>query len=378
MSGKATPVVLCLLSAPISKLGGQEIRWGRLAEYLLDYSPVPIRVVINSSLVRCLGNIGIHLEGANVIVMGDQPSKIVHNLYAQWTLWRVMQSGAILHIPAVGIRTIYTALLGKYLRGCRVVFSYTTNTFRGYLANPLNIKGFRIVRRIAKHVDIFEVINPSIDWQGIVPESKLRVAPCSFSDPSRFKPAEKKANKVIFAGHLSTAKGVYLLIDILRAWPKDDSTWFTICGDSDGSPSSQQAERLLDELCSTRPNWKRVRLDDISTELSDAKVFLSLQEISNYPSQSLLEAMLCGCCVVATNTGETNLLVREPFGIMINKEAAPQVFVEAIQSFLELPWNQFKVCSDSARDFVLKYHTIGRYAEHIIGLWLELGAKRKY
>ncbi|MEM3658495.1 MAG: glycosyltransferase [Candidatus Hadarchaeum sp.] len=375
MSGEVAPVLLSLLSAPVAKLGGQEIRWGRLASYLLDHSPVKIRVVINSSLVQCLRNIGIHLEGTSVIVMRDQGSKIAHNLYAQWTLWRAMQSGEILHIPAVGIRTIYTALLGKYLRGCRVVFSYTTNTFRGYLDNPLNIKAFRLVRRIAKHVDIFEVINPHIDWQGIVPENKLRIAPCSFSDPSRFKPAEKKANKVVFAGHLSTAKGVYLLIDILRAWPKGDPTWFTICGDSDGSRSSQQAQKLLDELCSTRPTWKRIRLDDISQELSDAKVFLSLQEVSNYPSQSLLEALLSGCCVVATNTGESNLLVREPFGVLLDKKAPPQAFIESVQSFLRMPWDQFKIRSDAARDFVLKHHTIEKYAEHIVGMWAELGAR---
>ena len=366
------PIVISLLSSPTSKLGGQEIRWGRLTAYLLSHPSLDILVVINSSLLQRLRDVGIILDGQNVIVMEDHPSKLLHNLRSQWTLWKAAQSGAIIHVPAVGIRTIYTALMCKYLRGCRVVFSYTTNTFRGYLDNPVNIKGFKIVQRIAKHVDLFEVINPGLDWQGIVPEEKLRVAPCSFSDPVKFTPADQKINKVVFAGHLSTAKGVYLLIDILKAWPEHDSTLFTICGDSDGSASSQQAEQIIDALCSTRPGWKRIRLADISGELSDAKVFLSLQEVSNYPSQSLLEAMLSGCCVVATDTGETNLLVREPFGVLIEKEAPAHQFVTAIQRFLEMPWQQFKVCSHSARNFVLEHHTVERYAEHIVGMWKEL------
>jgi glycosyltransferase involved in cell wall biosynthesis len=365
-------VVISLLSAPVSKLGGQEIRWGRLAKFMLEQPSLDVRVVANSSLVKCLRALGVNLEGWNLVVMPDQSSRLMHNLLAQWTLWKTVSCGTVIHVPAVGIRTIYTALLCKRLRGCRVVFSYTANTFRGYLDNPANIKGFKIVTQIAQYVDLFEVINPAIDWHGLVPKEKLRVAPCSFSDPVKFKPAELKTNKVVFAGHLSTAKGVYLLIDILRAWPRHDSTLFSICGDSDGSPSSQQAEQMIAELCHERPGWKRLRLVDVSTELSDAKVFLSLQEISNYPSQSLLEAMLCGCCVVATNTGETNLLVHEPYGALVRKGAPVSCFVNAIQNFLMMPYDQFKLRSDSARNFVLEHHTLEKYANHIVGLWREL------
>ncbi|MBK8985793.1 MAG: glycosyltransferase family 4 protein [Chloroflexi bacterium] len=238
--------------------------------------------------------------------------------------------------------------------------------------NPVNIKGFKIVQWIAKHVDLFEVINPGLDWHGIVPEAKLRIAPCSFSDPVTFRPADKKADKVVFAGHLSTAKGVYLLIDILQSWPHYDSTIFTICGDSDGSSISEKAERRLDELCNARPGWKRIRLADVSGELSDAKVFLSLQEISNYPSQSLLEAMLCGCCIVATNTGETDLLVREPYGVLVEKDAPVSEVVQAIQRFLGMSENQIQLRGNTARQFVLENHVLDRYADHIVKLWNEL------
>lgn len=365
-------VIISLLSAPTSKLGGQEIRWGRVAEYFLQHPSINVCVLANSSLVQCLREIDIYLDGPDVIIMQDHPFMLAHNLRAQWLLWSLTRRGSIIHVPAVGIRTIYTALLSKKIKANSVIFSYTTATFRLLLDNPKNIKGFKLVERIAKHVDLFEVINPAVDWQGIVPESKIRIAPCSFSDPNRFIPAYPKQGKVVFAGHLSTAKGVYLLISILQAWPRDDTTEFLICGDADGTESSVKAEKILDQLCSTRPNWKRARYSDVSAEISDAKVFLSLQEFSNYPSQSLLEAMLSGCCIVATNTGETDLLVRKPYGVLVEKDAPVSESVQAIQRFLGMSETQIQLRGNAARQFVLENHVLGRYADHIVKLWNEL------
>jgi glycosyltransferase involved in cell wall biosynthesis len=364
-------LIISLIAAPVTKLGGQEIRWGRIAKYFLSNPHYDVHIVINSSLQQCLNEIQIRLNGPNVRVVNDRPYRFSHDILSQWALWKTVQQGSIIHVPAVGIRTIYTALLCKHLKKSRVVFSYTTATFRKLLENPKNKKGFKIVQDIADRVDLFEVINPSVDWQGIVPEKKLRISPCSFSDPEVFTPSNK-VNKVVFAGHLSTAKGVYRLIEILQAWPTHDQTEIFICGDSDGSESSEEAQRILDNLCSRNPKWSRARLSRVSDEMSNAKVFLSLQEFSNYPSQSLLEAMLCGCCVVATDTGETDLLVKKPFGTIVSPHAPAEDFVDAIQTYLQMSPHEIQEYSKAARHFVLNNHTIEKYASHIMNMWREL------
>lgn len=54
--------------------------------------------------------------------------------------------------------------------------------------------------------------------------------------------------------------------------------------------------------------------------LPKTKIFLSLQDFTNYPSQSLIEAISCGCWCIASNLGETNILVKKEFGELVNLE----------------------------------------------------------
>jgi glycosyltransferase involved in cell wall biosynthesis len=93
--------------------------------------------------------------------------------------------------------------------------------------------------------------------------------------------------------------------------------------------------------------------------LADAQVFLSLQNFDNYPSQSLIEAMANGCNIIATDVGETRVLVDEGGGNYLIPVDEDALFVALGKAFGSTPmWNK------NNAEKILAEHSVGRYAEY--------------
>jgi len=105
---------------------------------------------------------------------------------------------------------------------------------------------------------------------------------------------------------------------------------------------------------------------NVENTLSRALVFLSLQEINNYPSQALLEAMACGCAIIATDVGETKKLVDEKVGFLVSK--SPEEIANKIKFLLENP-EIAEQMGRKARERVVRNHTIQRYGEYITKIY---------
>jgi len=95
--------------------------------------------------------------------------------------------------------------------------------------------------------------------------------------------------------------------------------------------------------------------------LKRSKIFISLQQENNYPSQSLLEAMACENAIIASDVGETRKLVSENEGILVNLDA--QEIADAINKLIMDP-DLIKQLGKNARRKVLKEHTIEKYVEY--------------
>lgn len=88
-------------------------------------------------------------------------------------------------------------------------------------------------------------------------------------------------------------------------------------------------------------------------------IFLSLQDFDNYPSQSLIEAMVNGCTVIATDFGETRKLVQTSNGnILIDKDITQ--LSEAIESLL----TKESLVNYGNFQFILDNHTLEKYSEY--------------
>ena len=75
----------------------------------------------------------------------------------------------------------------------------------------------------------------------------------------------------------------------------------------------KQLEILLADEINTNSVMKIGRVNDISDYLMHSKIYVSLIEPDNYPSQSIFEAMYYGNALVCSNTGDSNKFINNNF-----------------------------------------------------------------
>ena len=185
-------------------------------------------------------------------------------------------------------------------------------------------------------------------------QQKVRLAPCSFSDYSMAQPRERRDIDVTFLARFAPGKGVSYLPSIAGALAAKGKTMHVV------------GAGPLVPAVSGVPIYESV---DPYEVLGRTKIFLSIQEKENYPSQALLEAMASECAIVATDVGDTRLLLDENVAELVEPTAG--AIVQATLKLLDNP----KRASDmgqQAKTRVLRDHTLerfGRYfSDEIIGL----------
>lgn len=173
--------------------------------------------------------------------------------------------------------------------------------------------------------------------------SKTRTAPGSFV-PETPPPADARDIDVVFAARFCQGKG----LDLLEGM----------------KPLPARYELRVLGRGRLRPNIPHARIGfepDLSSVLSRTKVFLSLQEVENYPSQSLLEAMAAGCAIVATDVGLTQLLVDDSTGIRVPRD--PKLLREAIVGLLADP-ERCATLGEQGRTRIMKEFTLERFLDY--------------
>jgi glycosyltransferase involved in cell wall biosynthesis len=92
-------------------------------------------------------------------------------------------------------------------------------------------------------------------------------------------------------------------------------------------------------------------------------VYVSLQDTENYPSQSLLEAMACGCAVVATDVGLTRHLLDESCALLVPRD--PVALADALAYLLEKEPMRGSLGRNAQR-IATSTHTIERFAAYFV------------
>ncbi len=220
---------------------------------------------------------------------------------------------------------------------------------------------------ILEKADAVDFLSPyiaeGVKQRGVkVSEVKINIAPSSFIDYSKCFTGSKEKFQITFAGRLEPDKNPLLYLEaasvILKKFP---DVRFHILGEgslvsavNDFITANGLKEKIYFTFHKNPP--------DI---FADTSVFVSLQSGTNYPSQSVIEAMACGNAVIASNTGDTGLLINSSNGLLT------ELSVDAVVSAME------KLISDrtltrrlgeAGRDFVLKNHTTENVAAYYTGL----------
>lgn len=190
------------------------------------------------------------------------------------------------------------------------------------------------------------------------------MAPCSFADYGRLF-AESKDRSVAFVARLETIKNPLLFVDAVArvaARRRDFKAYVLGAGTLERQVKRRIATLGLGDItvCHYHPRPQEV--------LSHALVFVSLQPSDNYGSQALIEAMACGCAVVASDVGQTREMVPPGTGTLVSLSV--DAVAERISSLLDdVP--KATAMGLAARNWVMREHTVERYRDYLQKLYEE-------
>lgn len=380
-------------------IGGAEIRYLNLFSEIYKRK-TDYKLVVNRKLYEIAHKSGYLIEGtSNIIILEidnlsisteGKNSKIVipiiknnhfkrirklrNNLisvkkliYYSYKLYQIFKRQKPEYVYAVWVGGMIAWPL-KYLYKFKFVYSYMDSGFsslNGFWENPLKSEQLPL-----KHADTIDFLSTNL-YKGVKEKIKLKtkstisITPCSFKNYDTIIPYHPKKNTITFCSRMEVIKNPMLLLESIKffnsSYKNSNETNFQFLGDGENIIQMQDFIK--------KNNLKNVELlghvKNPVDYLKKSKIFISIQQTNNYPSQSLLEAMACENAIIASDVGETRKLVTEKEGILVSLE------VNSISNAIIKLLKNNEVCSQlgkQARIKVLKEHTVERYLDYFYSL----------
>lgn len=278
-------------------------------------------------------------------------------------------------IKELKCKVVYTIWTGgmyawplKKIYGFKVIHSYNDS-----LVQDISKKYWKCLDSeyyVLKHCDKIDflsrgIVNSLEREIGEINPQKISVSPNSFINYEKYMPQYPKENSVIFLSRLKEIKNPMLFlhaIKILNEGNRDSSgIKFYIFGDG---PLESDIINFINNYRLSNVYFGGL-VYETWKHLSNSKVFVSIQEGNNYPSQALIEAMACENAIIASDVGETRLLVSDNEGILVNLSAAD--IANAINELFTTP-GLIEKLGKNARKKVIENHTIEKFADYFYSL----------
>lgn len=193
-------------------------------------------------------------------------------------------------------------------------------------------------------------------------EERSFVAPCSFIDYSKCVIGKKENFEISFASRLEPDKNPMMYLEaakvILEEFPQ---VKFHLLGE--GSLVYDIENFISQNKLNDSVNF---RFHNNPPEIfAETSVFVSLQSHTNYPSQSVLEAMAGGNAIIATGNGDTHLFINEKNGVLIKPNAGS--LATALRSMI-INIKNTRMLGNYASAYARKNHTVEKYTEYYLDL----------
>jgi len=362
-----------IILAGTSDMGGVEIRIGRLFTALYAKDP-NVYLITHRALVDQLDAAGVPMSACSdrILLLDPCAPSVLTGFVRRkltyfgwmWKAWRLVRK--------MRIRSAYLAGTGITI-GVPLLIDPRTHTIVAYTVPSLGASGITRINQVALAIEVnlanrIQVINRRHDLRRFVlRRNKIALCESSFTDLDRFKPAEKKEPWVVWVGHLEPWKDPLLFLEGIesalgRLGQEHTDLQVHLAGD--GSMAAEVAAFVREhELANRVTLWGHV--DDVAALVSKSIIFASTQAQTNYPSQSLLEAMACENGIIVTDVGDTRILNNEGNSILIKTAAE---LGDALVALVSDPDHREEL-GKAARRTIAEQHTVDVFIAHLDTLW---------
>jgi len=329
---------ILLLIKTSENLGGAERRLIRVFSRIIDYE-VTIFIVGVEKKIHTREKILEFIPNVNniKIFFNDNIIKYYSHIKKNKYEWVIFCNESLSFVMYSIISKIFSS---KILW----IVAYTKTAYMDF-ANLKHKILYKFYSRIANRIDCLYPNSMIIKDKKI--QHKVTVTPLPYTDLNLFIPILKK-KQIVYASRIEKGKGWELFLEAIYLLVKEKQICdyeVYICG------SGSQDKFLKDKLFQYNLD-KSIKLTgyiDMEDILPQSRIFLSLQENENYPSQVLLEAISSGCACIITNVGNSWMLAKKDFSQLVEPKA--EDISKAIQNYIKLSDNDFSILSQNARKF---------------------------
>ncbi len=350
-----------------SKMGGSERRFFRLFDYL-QAQKVDVHLFTSTTGAKAFSSLGLRAQKNRVHAL---PSRIrplgkfsrYPALFQRTAhLIRGLRKHKIRHLHFGGNPGIDTAMYVLFKKLACPFSVSLVDPVKDYQANTRRSRYTRITIRHCRRVDCLseQIKNDLLSFIAEDVANKCLVSPCSFTDANAALSGETRNIDVAMVARMVPWKGHKLLQDALfhLEAENEDALIVYVCG---SGPAEAEIRQGFDRI--TRHSV-RIQFEEKPFEiLSRSKIFVSIQTAENYPSQSLLEAMVSECAVIATDVGSTRQLLDESCAILIPPDA--EMLANAIQTVLASETMRARLGANAAIR-VKSTQTVERFARYFL------------
>jgi glycosyltransferase involved in cell wall biosynthesis len=176
-----------------------------------------------------------------------------------------------------------------------------------------------------------------------------------------------KQNRLVFLGRFIAIKQVLEFLGCVN------DIWTEVCSARipcpqiiviGQGPLETEVSRHIYYLQKQGVNIEHLKTENPFDILIGSKVYFSLQKYNNYPSQSLIESILCGCIPIVTNCGSSKMLL-EPGNAYLVKEkfTAKQIAAHCV-SILSLSEKEFEAKSVGMINYLTVRYSPSKMAKY--------------
>lgn len=188
-----------------------------------------------------------------------------------------------------------------------------------------------------------------------VRKEALSITPGTFTNLNTFKPQKKSKTIVFCASRLEDAKNPMLFIECINECKniiRNSGYNVILLGKGKYEDDIKQFvnDNQLTDIVFL------AGYDKTSDYLPNANVFFSVQQLENYPSQSLAEATACGCYLIITDVGDSRKCADNSFAAFVN--ANTEELSQALIRYIGYNDEKKREIVSNAREFAEKNYMI--------------------